>query len=148
MPLETNFRATADRRRVTLFVQCLVDGFYPQVGEAMVRILESLGALIDYPTDQTCCGQPAFNAGYRREARKAARHFIEVFEAANQIVCPSGSCVHMIRGYYPLLFAAEPDWQRRAAAVSRKCFEFTECLVDVLAVEDLGARFTGRITYH
>ena len=133
---------------MTLFVQCLIDAFYPQVGEALVRILENLGVRIAYPPDQTCCGQPAFNAGYRNAARRAARHFIEVFEGANWIVCPSGSCIHMIRAYYPLLFAEEPDWRQRALAVSRKCFEFSEFLVDVLGVDDLGAHFAGRITYH
>ncbi len=133
---------------ITLFVQCLVDGLYPAIGEAMVRILENLGARLDYPPEQTCCGQPAFNAGYRAEARQAARHFIEVFENARWIVCPSGSCIHMVREYYPLLFQNEPDWRRRAIAVSRKSFEFTEFLVDILGVEDLGARFAGRITYH
>lgn len=134
--------------RVTLFIQCLVDGFYPRVGEAMVRILAKLGARLDYPLEQTCCGQPAFNAGYRREARRAARHFIEVFEQARWIVCPSGSCVHMVRTYYPRLFEKEPGWRQRAVDVAGKCFEFSEFLVDVLGVDDLGARFTGRITYH
>jgi len=133
---------------VTLFVQCLVDGFQPEVGEAVVRILEALGTRVDYPANQTCCGQPAFNAGYRKAARKAARHFIGVFEASRWIVCPSGSCVHMIRRHYPLLFEREPAWRQRAEAVAKKTFEFSEFLVDVLGVEDLGARYDGRITYH
>jgi L-lactate dehydrogenase complex protein LldE len=137
-----------DPQPVTLFVQCLVDGFFPDVGEAMVQIFESLGLSTDYPADQTCCGQPAFNAGYRNEARRAARHFIEVFEPAARIVCPSGSCVHMVRAHYPLLFAQEPHWRRRAMAVAAKTFEFSEFLVDVLGVDDLGARHNGRITYH
>ena len=133
---------------VTLFVQCLVDGLFPVVGEAMVRILRQLGFRLDYPSNQTCCGQPAFNAGFRREARRAAMHFIQVFEHARWIVCPSGSCVHMVREYYPLLFDNAPAWRKRAMDVSRRCFEFTEFLVDVLGVEDLGAGFDGRITYH
>ena len=148
MQPDTHLEKAVDHPTVTLFVQCLVDAFYPQVGEALVRILENLGVRIAYPPDQTCCGQPAFNAGYRNAARRAARHFIEVFEGANWIVCPSGSCIHMIRAYYPLLFAEEPDWRQRALAVSRKCFEFSEFLVDVLGVDDLGAHFAGRITYH
>lgn len=148
MQPDTHLQKAADHPTVTLFVQCLIDAFYPQVGEALVRILENLGVRIAYPPDQTCCGQPAFNAGYRNAARRAARHFIEVFEGANWIVCPSGSCIHMIRAYYPLLFAEEPDWRQRALAVSRKCFEFSEFLVDVLGVDDLGAHFAGRITYH
>jgi L-lactate dehydrogenase complex protein LldE len=137
-----------DPLHVTLFIQCLVDGFCPEVGESMVHILETLGARIECPPAQTCCGQPAFNAGYRKEARRAARHFIEVFENASWIVCPSGSCTHMVREYYPLLFEAEPPWRRRAVQVSRKVFEFTEFLVDVLGVDDLGARYAGRVTYH
>jgi L-lactate dehydrogenase complex protein LldE len=148
MHLDPHILHAADRRRITLFIQCLVDGFFPEVGEAMVRILEALGARLDYPEDQTCCGQPAFNAGYRTEARRAARHFIEVFEPAGRIVCPSGSCVHMVRAYYPLLFEQEPEWKRRAIAVAKHTFEFSEFLVDVLGVDDLGACYDGRITYH
>ena len=110
---------------VTLFVQCLVDGLLPEIGVAMVRILKKLGVALDYPADQTCCGQPAFNAGYRGEARRAARHFIKVFENAGWIVCPSGSCVHMVREYYPLLFEKDPEWQQRASSVSKRCFELT-----------------------
>lgn len=142
------FEKTTDRLHATLFIQCLVDGFCPEVGESMVRILDKLGVRLDCPPAQTCCGQPAFNAGYRKEARRAARHFIEVFEKAAWIVCPSGSCTHMVREYYPLLFENEPKWRQRAVRVSRKVFEFTEFVVDVLGVDELGARFAGRITYH
>jgi L-lactate dehydrogenase complex protein LldE len=143
-----HFKPSGAGLNVTLFIQCLVDGFYPAAGEAMARILQKLGARLDYPLDQTCCGQPAFNAGYRKEARRAAKHFIEVFEKSRWIVCPSGSCIHMIREYYPMLFEKEPAWRERAIAVSKKSFEFTEFLVDILGVEDLGARYSGRITYH
>lgn len=97
-------------QRVTLFIQCIVDGIYPEVAEAMVRIFERLNIAVDYPQDQTCCGQPAFNAGYRQAARQAARHFIEVFETAPLIVCPSGSCVVMVRHHYTELFT---DFQHR-----------------------------------
>jgi L-lactate dehydrogenase complex protein LldE len=135
-------------RTVTLFVQCLVDGLYPEVGRAMVAVLERLGLALECPTRQTCCGQPAFNAGYRNEARSAAKHFITVFEAADTIVCPSGSCVSMVRHHYSELFAHRPQWQRRAAAVAARTFEFSEFLVDVLGVTDLGARYRGRVTYH
>lgn len=133
---------------VTLFIQCIVDSVYPQVAESMVRIFDRLSVNVDYPTDQTCCGQPAFNAGYREAARQAARHFIEVFEAAACIVCPSGSCVAMVRHHYAELFADDPAWRTRADAVARKTFELTEFLVDVLHVTDLGASYPGRVTYH
>jgi L-lactate dehydrogenase complex protein LldE len=135
-------------KHVTLFIQCLIDAFYPEVGDGMVRTLRKLGLRLTCPTDQTCCGQPAFNSGYRREARIAARHFIEVFENAEVIVCPSGSCVTMVRHHYPELFRHEPGWSRRADNVAGRIFEFTEYLIDVLGVEDLGARYQGKITYH
>jgi L-lactate dehydrogenase complex protein LldE len=125
-----------------------VDGFQPQVGEAMVKVLRHLGVTLAYPMAQTCCGQPAFNAGYRNEAKVAARRFIEIFENAETVVCPSGSCVHMVRHHYPLLFAADPAWHERARRVADKTYEFSEFLVDVLGVDDLGAAFTGRVTYH
>lgn len=133
---------------VTLFIQCLIDGLYPEVGEALVAVLRRLGISMSYPKDQTCCGQPAFNAGYRTEARVAARRFIEIFERAEAIVCPSGSCVHMVRHHYPLLFQNDPDWQRRAMIVADRTYEFTEFLVDVLEVDDVDARYDGTITYH
>ncbi|MFZ0240190.1 MAG: (Fe-S)-binding protein [Desulfobacterales bacterium] len=135
-------------KKVTLFVQCLVDSLYPEVGEAMLKIFRRLNLAVDCPTEQTCCGQPAFNSGYRRDARIAAERFIRIFEEAEAIVCPSGSCVHMVRRHYPDLFRDSPDWRRRAAAVGEKTFELTQFLVDVLKVEDLGARFNGLITLH
>lgn len=134
--------------RVTLFIPCLVDTFFPQAGEAVVRILHRLGHQTLFPPDQTCCGQPAYNAGHHRQARRVARHFIEVFENATTVVCPSGSCVHMVRHHYPQLFADQPTWRRRANAVAQKVFEFCEFLVDHLHVEQLGARYYGRVTYH
>jgi L-lactate dehydrogenase complex protein LldE len=133
---------------VTLFVQCLVDGIFPQVGEALVEIFRRLDVPVKIPLNQTCCGQPAYNSGYHAPARKAARHFIETFEAAEVIVCPSGSCVDMVRHHYPELFAEAPDWRARAAAVAKKTFELTQFLVDQLGVTDLGARFDGTVTYH
>ena len=87
-------------RNVTLFVQCLVDGIYPEVGEAMVTIFNKLGISVNCPLDQTCCGQPAFNAGYRRAAKVAAKRFIEIFEDSESIVCPSGSCVNLVKKLY------------------------------------------------
>jgi len=134
--------------RATLFVQCLVDAFQPQVGEAVVNILQHLGLSVTFPREQTCCGQPAFNAGYRAEARIAARRFIEIFEGAEAVVCPSGSCVHTVRHHYPLLFESDPRWQARARQVAERTYEFSEFLVDVLAVEDLGVCRRGRLTYH
>ncbi len=133
---------------ITLFIPCLVDAFFPDAGEAVVRILHRLGHQTLFPPDQTCCGQPAYNAGHHRQARRVARHFIEVFESASVIVCPSGSCVHMVRHHYPRLFADRPVWRRRANAVAQKVFEFCEFLVDHLGVENLGTHHYGRVTYH
>ena len=136
------------KKNVTLFIQCLVDGLYPEVGEALVTVLRRLGISMSYPENQTCCGQPAFNAGYRGEARIAARRFIEIFETAEAIVCPSGSCVHMVRDHYSFLFRKDPEWLHRARRVAAKTYEFTEFLVDVLEVEDLQASYDGTVTYH
>jgi len=133
---------------ITLFIQCLVDAVWPHVAEAMARVLEDLGLTLDCPTDQTCCGQPAFNSGFQREARAAARRFIEIFENAGTIVSPSGSCVHMVRHHYPELFKDDLQWRRRAERIAARTYEFTEFLVDVLKVEDLGASYHGRVTYH
>jgi L-lactate dehydrogenase complex protein LldE len=133
---------------VTLFAQCLVDTFYPGVAEAVVTIFERLGTRVDCPPEQTCCGQPAFNTGYRRQATAAARHFIEVFEDAGDIVCPSGSCVHMVRHGYAELFADDPAWLARSQDIAARTFELSEYLVDVLGITDLGATCQATLTYH
>jgi L-lactate dehydrogenase complex protein LldE len=135
-------------KRVTLFIQCIVESCFPAVGEDMVTVLERQGLALEYPPAQTCCGQPAFNAGYRREAADLARHFLNVFEDAKAIVCPSGSCVNMVRHHYRELFAREPRLLARAERVGAKTFEFTQFLVDVLGVTDVGATWHGDVTYH
>ena len=125
---ETGERTSNPPRRVSAFITCLVDVFFPSVGEAMVRVLRRLGVEVDFPRAQTCCGQAAFNAGYRPEARRAALHFLEVFEASETVVCPSGSCTAMVKQHYPSLFAAGPEvllrkFEELALAVhdSREC---------------------------
>lgn len=134
---------------VQLFVTCLVDTFYPEVGEAIVDILSRLGVTVNFAPGQTCCGQPAFNAGLRADARQMAEYMIEVFEhAPGEIVSPSGSCVHMIRVNYPEIFADDPAWLGRAQSLAARTFEFSEYLVDKLGVTDLGARWDGTLTYH
>jgi L-lactate dehydrogenase complex protein LldE len=136
------------QKKITLFVQCIVDSIHPEVGDALVNIFHELGVEIDCPTDQTCCGQPAFNSGYRQPAALAAKHFIQTFEGSDVIVCPSGSCVNMVRNHYPELLGDEPNWSRRAEELAGRVFELTEYLVDEAGVEDLGARYQGKITYH
>lgn len=135
--------------KVTLFVQCLVDSMFPEVGDAMVDVFNKLNVPLEYPEAQTCCGQPAYNSGYQKEARAAAKRFIKIFEDAERIVCPSGSCVHMVRHHYPLLFTDEDtDLQMRVKEIGNRCYEFSEYLVDVLGAVNIGAAFSGKVTYH
>ena len=141
-------RPVSPSSSVTLFVQCLVDTFYPQVAESVVTIFRRLGMAVNCPAEQTCCGQPAFNAGYRRQARTAARHFIELFEKAGDIVCPSGSCVHMVRHGYAELLVDDPAWLARSRRIAARTFELSEYLVDVLGITDLGACCPVTLTYH
>jgi L-lactate dehydrogenase complex protein LldE len=138
--------------RVTLFITCLIDQLFPQVGEAMVKTLRNLGVEVAFNEAQTCCGQPAFNTGYRSEARQMAEHFIEVFEQerADFIIAPSGSCTAMVRNYYQELFHEPEDeaWRQRFAPVRSRLREFSEFIVNDMGVEDVGARFASRVTYH
>lgn len=137
-------------RRVALFVTCLVDQFFPQVGESVVKVLRHLGVEVDFPPAQTCCGQPAFNSGYRREALAAARHFLDVFKDAEAIVAPSGSCASMVRVFYPTLFRNDPQHYPQAQAIASRTYEFCQFVVRVLGVTDLGARYADglTVTYH
>ena len=134
---------------VQLFVTCLVDSFYPKTGEAVVDILRRLGIDVEFAPDQTCCGQPNFNAGLRKEARPIAEHTIKIFEKTKgDIVIPSGSCAHMMKHGYTELFADDPIWLPRAQSLATRIYEFTEYIVDRLGVTDLGARWDGTLTYH
>jgi L-lactate dehydrogenase complex protein LldE len=128
---------------------CIVDTLYPEVGEAVVNVLERIDVRVEFPSGQTCCGQPAFNAGMRAEARKMAQHTIRVFEATSgHVVIPSGSCTAMIRHGYQELFADDSLWLERAINLGKRCFEFTEFLVDVLGVTDLDVSIPLTYTYH
>ena len=134
---------------VQLFITCILDTLYPETGEAIVRVLERAGARVSFPPNQTCCGQPAFNAGLRAHARKMAIQTICAFEPYNgPVVVPSGSCAAMIRHSYAELFADDHKWLERALKLAQRTYEFSEFLVDILGVTDLGARFDGRMTYH
>lgn len=134
---------------VQLFITCLTDSFFPQTGEAVVETLNRLGVTVEFPQDQTCCGQPQFNAGLRKDARAIAEHTIKVFEkTSGDIVTPSGSCAHQFRHNYKELFEGDPIWYPRAETLSKRVFEFTEYLVDKLGVTDLGASWDGLLTYH
>ena len=134
---------------VQLFVTCIIDTLYPETGEAVVRVLERAGVKVSFPPNQTCCGQPAFNAGLRNQARKMAIQTIRAFDPyPGPVVVPSGSCAAMIRHSYAELFADDPKWLPLALALAGRTYEFSEFLVDVLNVTDLNARFDGRLTYH
>ena len=112
-------------------------------------ILHRLGITVDFARDQTCCGQPTFNAGLRKDARAIAEHIIKVFEnTSGDIVTPSGSCAHMFRHNYPELFEGDSIWLPRAKALAERTYEFTEYLVDKLGVTDVGAKWDGLLTYH
>lgn len=128
-----------------LFVTCLVDQFFPRVGEAAVRLLEQAGCRVDFPEAQTCCGQPAFNAGFPDLARPLARRFVEIFEPYDSVVCVSGSCTSMARVFVQHLLG-DDVWAERARALAKRTFELTEYL-DTVGFQS-GARFDGRVAYH
>lgn len=138
--------------KVSIFITCIVDQMFPQVGVSMVEVLRRLGVQASFNPDQTCCGQPAFNSGYREEARQVARLMVDVFEqeltAVDYIVAPSGSCTTMVRKFYPALFESEPDMVARVEKIGKRVLEFSEFLVNVLGVEDVGAAHHGKVSYH
>ncbi|QDI92419.1 (Fe-S)-binding protein [Salicibibacter halophilus] len=132
---------------VSLFITCLGDMFYPNAGKATVELLEKLGCTVDFPEQQTCCGQPAFNSGYHKEARKVAKQSIDAFKDSDYVVVPSGSCAAMLHEYSHLL-EGEPEWQAEAEALRAKSYELTHFLVDVLQIENTGAKLHAKATYH
>ncbi len=138
--------------RVALFVTCLADTFYPRNAIAVVKVLEKLGCTVDFPEAQTCCGQPMWNNGFHDETRKLARKMIEVFESADVIVTPSGSCAAMVRENYLEAFENihDHDALAKAKALAAKTYEFVEFLVNVLKVDlaSLGVKWDGKATYH
>ncbi|KAB2338006.1 (Fe-S)-binding protein [Cytobacillus depressus] len=133
--------------KVTLFATCLVDMFQSNAGKATVELLEHLGCEIDFPELQICCGQPAYNSGYVKESKEAMKRMIDTFQHAEYVVSPSGSCAYMFH-QYPQIFKDDPVWEPKAKALADKTYELTQFIVDVLQVEDVGARFSGRITFH
>jgi L-lactate dehydrogenase complex protein LldE len=132
--------------RPALFIPCYIEHLRPAVGLAIARLLDRLGLDWHYPADQTCCGQPAYNAGHPSEVLPAARHFLRRFGEAEQVVSPSGSCVAMLRRYaeLPGLSAGE---QADFAALAPRCHELSDFIVNVLGRVDLGARWPGRVAF-
>ena len=133
--------------KVSLFIPCLTDQFFPRVGVNLVKILRKVGATVDYPMEQTCCGQPAFNSGYHEEAIELAQRFVQVFHTAEYIVSPSGSCTSMVKIFYPEILQ-DDVLQEVLSEVTSKAYEFSDFLVNVLGVKNLGARFPHKVTYH
>jgi L-lactate dehydrogenase complex protein LldE len=136
--------------RIALFVTCLGDTLYPSVGQATVRLLERLGHQVVFPGGQTCCGQMHINTGYQNDAVGLIRHHVEVFSPYEAIVVPSGSCVGAIRHQHAMVArrAGQPSLAAAAEAVAGRTYELSEFLVDVLGVEDVGASYPHRVTYH
>lgn len=133
--------------KVSLFITCISDIMFPNVGKNTVEILEWLGCEVDFPTLQTCCGQPAYNSGYLEEAKGSMKQMIRAFKDAEYVVGPSGSCVGMIREY-PHVFKGDSEWEKPAQELAAKTFELTQFIVDVLGVKDVGSTFKGKVTYH
>lgn len=134
--------------KVSLFIPCTVDLLLPQVGEAAMILLTRLGIEPSYHPEQSCCGQPLFNAGHRAQARRAAKHFLTTFKDDDIVVSPSGSCVCMVKQHYPELLKDEPTWHALTLAMAEKTFELSQYLVDVLGASDVGAAYHGTVTYH
>lgn len=136
--------------RISLFITCYNDTLFPLTGQSVVRVLERLGHTIDFPLEQTCCGQMHFNTGYRREAYPLAKRFVEIFADSEAVCIPSSSCVAMIRDYYPALARENNDAAMESAidALLPRIYEFSELLVDRIGITDVGAYFPHRVTYH
>lgn len=135
--------------KAQLFITCLGDQFYPGTLQNMTRILERLGVELAFPAEQTCCGQPLFNNGFEEKTRAVAMNFMHAFSKSDAaIIGPSGSCVSMVKHHYPSLFKVGTPEHARAVDIASRTFEFTEYLVNVLKVTDVGAVYPHKVTYH
>ena len=145
MEQETKLR---DRPQVGVFATCLVDLTRPAVGFATVCLLERAGCEVSIPASQTCCGQPAYNSGDNRSAIAIARKVITTFESFDYVVVPSGSCSGTLKKHYPEMFATDPKWAPRAENLSKKTYELTQFLVDVMRISEVNASWRTTVTYH
>ena len=136
--------------RTALFITCLADALFPEVGKATVRVLERLGQDIEFPSEQTCCGQMHVNTGYQKQALPLVERFAKVFAPYDAVVAPSGSCVGSVRHQHAMIAKrfGSPSLVEQVEAVAAKTYELSEYLVDVLGVTDVGAYFPHRVTYH
>ena len=138
----------SDQIKASLFVTCIIDQFYPQVGVSTVNVLRKLGVAVEFPMEQTCCGQPLYNSGFASEGRKLAERVLESFEKSQYVVVPSGSCAAMLRVFYQDLFRDDSELYQRSMELSAKVYEFSEFLVKVLGVEAVEADYPAVATYH
>ena len=134
--------------QASLFVTCIVDQLYPQVGVSAVRVLRRQGVAVDFPEDQTCCGQPLYNSGFTQLARQLAARVLNSFSLIQYVVVPSGSCAAMLKEFYPELFRDDPKMEEKASRLASRVYEFSEFLVKVLGVTDVEAQFPAKATYH
>ncbi len=133
--------------KVQLFIPCFIDQLYPQTAFNMIKVLEKAGCVVEYNSNQTCCGQPAFNAGFQKEAREVALKFADDFNSADFIVGPSASCVGFVKNYYPDLLENDCN-KEKVLSVSKSIIEFSSFLIDKLKIEDFNAILNGKATYH
>ena len=136
--------------RISLFITCFNDTLFPGTGQAVVKLLERLGHTVDFPMAQTCCGQMHFNTGYQQDALPLARHFVEVFGEAEVVLSPSASCVGMVREFYPRLAEISEDaaFTQQVTSLLPRVYELSEFLVHKLGIDDVGAYYPHRVTYH
>ncbi len=133
--------------KVEIFIPCFIDQLYPTVAMNMVKVLRKVGCTVHYNNKQTCCGQPAFNAGFWGEAKEVCSKFIKDFEGANYVVVPSASCTGFIKNYYQKLFT-DGEKKEELDALQSRVFEFSDFLVNVLKITDVGATYKAKATYH
>ncbi len=134
--------------KASIMITCLGDMFFPEVGVAMVTLLRRLGATVDFPQGQTCCGMPLFNSGYHHDAAIVASRTVGLFAEAEYVVVPSGSCAWMVKTEYPGLLKDDPALKAAAEALAKKTYELSQFLVDVLGVTSVESSFRGKVTYH
>lgn len=133
--------------KVQIFIPCFVDQLFPQTAFNMVKVLEKAGCDVGYNNNQTCCGQPAFNAGFVKECKPVAEKFLKDFEGTDYIVTPSASCAGFVRNYYPKVFEGT-NRQHAVADTGRRLFEFTEFLTEVIGIKNFGSSLHAKVTYH
>jgi len=132
---------------VQLFIPCFIDQLYPQVGFNMVKVLQKAGCTVHYNTNQTCCGQPAFNAGFWGESKEVCSKFIKDFSGDEFVVAPSASCIGFVKNYYPKLFE-NTSMHNEVKSLTEKVYEFSDFLVNIVKIESFGASFPAKATYH